>query len=109
MSRRADTILPYATIFRSLAADNTVATLFTAIFSVGVAIGSIVVNRLLKGRVSARYSPGSVIVMGLLVLDLWWSVNGWPHRDGMMNWREFLSLTAGARIDRKSTRLNSSP
>src|SRR3546814_13178684 len=99
MSRRADTILPYATIFRSLAADNTVATLFTAIFSVGVAIGSIVVNRLLKGRVSARYSPGSVIVMGLFVLDLWWSVNGWPHRDGMlMNWREFLSLTA----DRKS-------
>src|SRR3546814_9251845 len=73
----------------ALAADNTVATLFTAIFSVGVAIGSIVVNRLLKGRVSARYSPGSVIVMGLFVLDLWWSVNGWPHRDGMlMNWRE---------------------
>src|SRR3546814_1792082 len=55
----------------ALAADNTVATLFTAIFSVGVAIGSIVVNRLLKGRVSARYSPGSVIVMGLFVLDLW--------------------------------------
>src|SRR3546814_2828865 len=37
--------------------------------------------------------------MGLFVLDLWWSVNGWPHRDGMlMNWREFLSLTAGDRI-----------
>src|SRR3546814_8578482 len=47
----------------------------------------------------SRYSPGSVIVMGLFVLDLWWSVNGWPHRDGMlMNWREFLSLTAGDRI-----------
>src|SRR3546814_19594190 len=73
--------------------------LFTAIFSVGVAIGSIVVNRLLKGRVSARYSPGSVIVMGLFVLDLWWSVKGWPHRDGtLMNWREFLSLTAGDRV-----------
>jgi len=83
----------------ALAADNTVATLFTAIFSVGVAIGSIVVNRLLKGRVSARYSPGSVIVMGLFVLDLWWSVKGWPHRDGtLMNWREFLSLTAGDRV-----------
>ncbi|MBL9071175.1 MAG: MFS transporter [Sphingopyxis sp.] len=83
----------------ALGADNTVATMFTAIFSVGVAIGSIIVNRLLKGHVSARYSPGSVIVMGLFVLDLWWSVKGWTHRDGsLMDWREFLSLTAGDRI-----------
>ena len=83
----------------ALGADNTVATLFTAIFSVGVAIGSIVVNRLLKGHVSARYSPGSVIVMGLFVLDLWWSVKGWSHAsEGLMGWREFLSLTAGDRI-----------
>jgi len=83
----------------ALGADNTVATLFTAIFSVGVAIGSIIVNRLLKGKVSARYSPGSVIVMGLFVLDLWWSVKNWIHVDGsLMNWLEFLSLTAGDRI-----------
>lgn len=83
----------------ALGADNTVATLFTAIFSVGVAIGSIIVNRLLKGKVSARYSPGSVIVMGLFVLDLWWSVKNWVHADGkLMNWLEFLSLTAGDRI-----------
>lgn len=83
----------------ALGADNTVATLFTAIFSVGVAIGSIVVNRLLKGHVSARYSPGSVIVMGIFVVDLWLSVRGWQHADGsLMAWREFLSLRAGDRI-----------
>lgn len=85
----------------ALGADNTVATLFTAIFSVGVAIGSIVINRMLKGHVSAKYSPASVIVMGLFVLDLWWSVKGWKHADGgetLMNWRAFLSITAGDRI-----------
>ena len=83
----------------ALGADNTVATLFTAIFSVGVAIGSIIVNRLLKGYVSARYSPGSVIVMGLFVLDLWWNVKGWEHvGTGLMNWRDFLALTTGDRI-----------
>lgn len=83
----------------ALGADNTVATLFTAIFSVGVAIGSIIVNRLLKGHVSARYSPGSVIVMGLFVLDLWWNVKGWEHvGTGLMNWRDFLALTTGDRI-----------
>jgi len=83
----------------TLGADKTVATLFTAIFSVGVAVGSIIVNRLLKGHVSARYSPGSVIVMALFVLDLWWVVGGWKHLDGtLMDWREFLSLGTGDRI-----------
>jgi MFS family permease len=51
-----------------LTADRPVASLFLAIFSVGVAIGSVAVNRLLKGEVSARYSAPAVIVMGLFVL-----------------------------------------
>jgi MFS family permease len=51
-----------------LTADRAVASLFLAIFSVGVAIGSVLVNRLLKGEVSARYSTPSVIVMGLFVV-----------------------------------------
>ena len=45
-----------------LTASKEVASLFLVIFSVGVAIGSVSVNALLKGTVSARYSPGSVIV-----------------------------------------------
>jgi MFS family permease len=50
-------------------ADKQVASLFLAIFSIGVAIGSVLVNRLLAGRVSARYSPASVIAMaGFIVL-----------------------------------------
>ncbi|WP_420140411.1 MFS transporter [Sphingomonas sp.] len=49
-------------------ADQQVASLFLAIFSVGVAIGSVVINRLLAGRVSARYSPGSVVAMGGFII-----------------------------------------
>ena len=48
----------------ALGADQTVATLFLAIFSVGVAIGSVAVNRLLKGQVSARFAPASALLMG---------------------------------------------
>ena len=62
----------------ALGADQTVATLFLATFSIGVAIGSVAVNRLLKGQVSARYSPASVLLMGLFVLDLFRRVKGWP-------------------------------
>ena len=51
-----------------LTADKAVASLFLAIFSVGVAIGSVAVNRLLKGEVSARYATPSVLAMGLCVV-----------------------------------------
>src|SRR3954471_9235609 len=44
-----------------LTADKSVASLFLAIFSVGIAIGSVAVNRLLKGEVSARYSTPAVL------------------------------------------------
>ena len=62
----------------ALGADQSVATLFLATFSVGVAIGSVAVNRLLQGKVSARYSPASALAMGLFVLDLYRRVKGWP-------------------------------
>lgn len=85
-----------------LGGDRTVATLFTAIFSVGVAIGSVLINRLLKSRVSAVYSPASVIVMGLFVLLLWWSIKGWTHvadtpldQDKLLNFIEFISIRQG--------------
>jgi predicted MFS family arabinose efflux permease len=61
-----------------LGADETVATLMLAVFSVGVAIGSIVINRMLQGKVSARFSPISALIMGLFILDLYWSVSRWP-------------------------------
>lgn len=82
-----------------LGANQQVATLFTAVFSIGVALGSVIVNRLLKGKVSARFSPGSVIVMGLFVLDLWWATRNWPTVPGeLMGWREFIVIGRAERI-----------
>jgi predicted MFS family arabinose efflux permease len=51
-----------------LGAGKEVASLFLVIFSVGVAIGSMSINGLLKGRVSARYSPVSVLVMSAFIV-----------------------------------------
>jgi MFS family permease len=80
----------------SLGSDQTVATLFLAIFSVGVAIGSIAVNRLLKGHVSARYSPGAAIGMGLFVVDLFRRIEGFPvHAGALYGTREFLATSDG--------------
>ena len=62
----------------ALGADQTVATLFLATFSIGVALGSVAVNRLLAGQVAARYAPASALFMGLFVLDLFRRVRRWP-------------------------------
>ena len=53
-----------------LGANEQVASLFIAIFSIGIAIGSVAINRLLKSEVSARFAPASVIAMGVFVLLL---------------------------------------
>jgi MFS family permease len=53
-----------------LGADEQVASMFIAIFSIGIAIGSVAINRMLKSQVSARFAPPSVIFMGVFVLLL---------------------------------------
>ena len=83
----------------ALGADQSVATIFTGLFSIGVALGSVAINRMLKGHVSARYSPVSVLVMGLFVLDLWWGVSQWQHLGPqLMHWRQFILLPEADRI-----------
>jgi MFS family permease len=77
----------------SLGSDQTVATLFLAVFSVGVAIGSVLVNWLLKGQVSARYSPAAALGMGVFVLDLFRRVRNWPtHPGGLHDIQTFLTV-----------------
>lgn len=60
-----------------LTADPTVASLFLGIFSIGIAIGSVIVNRLLKSQVSARFAPISVIIMGVFVVILFFVSSQW--------------------------------
>ena len=76
-----------------LAASKEVASLFLVIFSVGVAIGSMSINMLLKGRVSARYSPASVLVMAVFVVAFEQVCQLWvPNQSGtLMNVAEFFS------------------
>jgi len=60
-----------------LTATPEVASLFLGVFSMGIAIGSILVNRLLKSEVSARFAPVSVILMGVFVLILYFICRSW--------------------------------
>lgn len=65
-----------------LTATPSVASLFLGVFSIGIAIGSVLINRLLKSQVSARFAPISVIVMGVFVLILYFITRSW---EGLSN------------------------
>ncbi len=62
-----------------LGADPQVASMFIAVFSVGIAIGSVLVNRLLKSQVSARFAPASVLAMAVFVVMFHFVVLHWSH------------------------------
>ena len=61
-----------------LFADQDVASLFLVVFSLGIAIGSMCINALLKGKVSAKFSTVSVIVMGAFVVGFYLIAKAWP-------------------------------
>jgi MFS family permease len=74
-----------------LGADEQVVSMFTAIFSIGIAIGSVAINRLLKSEVSARYAPGSVIAMGAFVMLFYFVALSWSrHGPGITTLSNFV-------------------
>jgi hypothetical protein len=82
-----------------LGANQQVATLFLAIFSIGVSIGSIAINRLLKGAVSARFAPAAALGMGVFVCDLWWTAHNWPPVSGpLLGLRDFMLVHHAERV-----------
>jgi MFS family permease len=75
--------------------DPGVATLFLAIFSIGVAVGSVAINRLLHNQVSARYAPSAALAMGLFVLILYVLCRNWPDSDSLVSVADFLERIQG--------------
>ena len=67
-----------------LMASKEVASLFLVVFSIGVAIGSVAINTLLKGEVSARYAPISVLAMGFFVVVFYVLAKLWERHEPTM-------------------------
>jgi len=57
----------------SLNGDEGVVTLFLSIFSIGIAIGSMLCSKLLKGEVTAKYVPFGAILMTAFMTDLYFA------------------------------------
>ena len=80
-----------------LGANEQVASMFIAIFSIGIAIGSVLINRLLKNQVSARFAPASVLAMGVFVVLLHFVAMSWgEHGPELTTLGNFLSHPSAA-------------
>ncbi len=72
--------------------DQTVVTLFLTVFSIGIGLGSLLCNRILKGVISAQYVPFGALGMTAFILDLFWASSSLPVPAGpLAGFREFLS------------------
>ncbi len=60
-----------------LLADKQVAAVMLVAFSAGIAIGSVSINALLKGDISARYSARSVLALGVLLIAFYLLCRMW--------------------------------
>ncbi|WP_425229553.1 acyl-[ACP]--phospholipid O-acyltransferase [Sphingomonas sp.] len=72
----------------TLAAGPDVVILFLLVFSIGVAAGSLLVNRLLKGEVSARYVPAAALAMAAALIGLWIAARTYSP-SGQPGWQAF--------------------
>ena len=70
----------FAPLASVLSARQEVVTLFLTIFSLCVAAGSLTVNRLLNGAVSARYVPVAALMMAGFLILLWLATAGFNIR-----------------------------
>lgn len=82
-----------------IGADERVLSLFLVLFSVGIAVGGLINNRLLKGRVEGIYVPLAMIGITFFAFDLYAASGG---RDfdaaSLLTLSEFLSASSNWRI-----------
>ena len=79
--------------------DEQVVTLFLAIFSVGIGIGSLLCNRLLRSEISARTVPFAAIAMTIFMVDLFLATAGRAVPvGGQMGAGAFLSIPGNWRM-----------
>ena len=81
-----------------LKAKQEVATFFLLIFSISVALGSMLVNRLLGGQVSARFVPVSALTLAGFMIDLWLSTSSYAPAHSGAGIAQFVASPGSWRI-----------
>lgn len=70
--------------------NNEVYTLFLTVFSIGIAAGSVLCDRLLRGEISARYTPMAALGVSVFTLVMLWATPP-PSHGGLLDVHAFLT------------------
>ncbi len=84
-----------------LGGDETVTNFFIALFTVGIAIGSLGASRILKGAISLKLAPLAALLMTVALVDLWHASHQlYPlaEQTALRSLGDFLSTSQGMRI-----------
>lgn len=80
--------------------DETVFALLLTMFSVGIAVGSFLCNKLLRGQIQATYVPPAALALSVFALDLYFASSHTPQAAGLALFTasQFLQHVASWRI-----------
>src|SRR5262249_4134679 len=73
-------------------------TLFLTAFTLGIALGSLLCNKLLKGSVSVRFVPLGALGISLFTVDLFYAVQALPPAGDLIGIGGFISRLSAWRI-----------
>jgi acyl-[acyl-carrier-protein]-phospholipid O-acyltransferase / long-chain-fatty-acid--[acyl-carrier-protein] ligase len=82
----------------SLGGAEDVVTLFLTVFSIGIGLGSLACNRILRGRISAGTVPWGALGIALFSIDLWWASPVAAPAGGLVGLGAFIAAPAHWRI-----------
>ncbi len=75
-----------------LGANEGVVTLFLTVFSIGIALGSLICNKLVKGTVSGAYVPLGAFGMTAFIILLWLASPGLAPHKTLIGIMEFIAI-----------------
>lgn len=81
-----------------LKAETSVFAVFLALFSIGIAAGSLTISQLLKGRITLKYVPHAMIILSIFACDLCWATPSANTEDSLQLLQEFFSRIAHVRV-----------
>ncbi|MFT6071086.1 MAG: 1-acyl-sn-glycerol-3-phosphate acyltransferase [Bacteriovoracaceae bacterium] len=80
-----------------LGGDKTVATLFLALFTIGMGVGSFIVAKISDKKVEIGVVPTAGVLMGIFLIDLYFMPKGYIKPDELVGLSEFFTQPAAFR------------
>lgn len=81
-----------------LGANNTVFALFLALFSLGIACGSLTVNLIFRGQIALTIVPWAMLAFSCFTADLYWASSSIKKYDTLLTFTSFFTAFAHWRI-----------